>query len=159
MCHLDKGRLLRQFFDRDSSVAQDALLAIDESHLAHAGTGITVPVVQSDVTRFVSECGDIDSPLLLRSFNQGKLASLPIQFQFNVCVHKKLVPQITHGRKPYANEIREATAKRAQLRCREHLIFWWHREFCAQSHRKIRFFRPRRRPRNRSFLWTSIAKL
>jgi len=55
MRHLDKCRLLRQLFDGNSTIAQDPLLAINESHFAHARTGIPVPVVQSDVTRFVSQ--------------------------------------------------------------------------------------------------------
>ena len=48
MCHLDKRRLFRQLFNRDSTVAEDAFFAINERDLALTRAGVGVAVVQRD---------------------------------------------------------------------------------------------------------------
>ena len=73
--HLDERGFLGQLLDGDAAVAQDALLAVNESDLALARAGVGVAVVQGDVAGFVAQRGDINRAFLFRSFDNGKLAS------------------------------------------------------------------------------------
>jgi hypothetical protein len=52
---LDERRLLREFFDWDSAIPQDALFAVDEGDGAFAGTGIAVAVVEGDMAGLASQ--------------------------------------------------------------------------------------------------------
>ena len=76
--NLDEGGLLSKLLDRDAAVAQDSLLAVNEGDLAFARAGVSVPVIEGDVSRLVAQRGNINRPLLLGAFDNGKFVGLSV---------------------------------------------------------------------------------
>ena len=81
---LDERRLLSEFFDGVTTVAQDALLAVDEGDLGLTGARVGIAVVEGDVTCFVAQLADVYAAFLLGTDNDGKDDFLIVQFENGV---------------------------------------------------------------------------
>src|SRR5688572_22192246 len=79
--HLEEARVLRQLLDGVAAVAQNTLLAVDESDGALSGAGIAVTVVERDGARLVAENGDVDGELFLCAGHDGQLVALAVEGQ------------------------------------------------------------------------------
>ena len=87
---LDKGRVLRQFLDRNAPIAQDALLPIDERDRAGAGSGVAIAVIQRDVLRLIPERGDVNALLPFGAHHHRQFICLAVQLQFCHFAHGML---------------------------------------------------------------------
>ncbi len=99
MGDLDERRLLSQLFDRDAAIAQNALLAIDESNRTLARTRVAVAVVEGDITGLGPEAGDVDGSLLFGPFKRRQGERFSVQFQFGIFHKSKKVLQPRTGAK------------------------------------------------------------
>ena len=66
---LEEAAVVGKFFDGDPSVAEDALLAVDEGDGAATGTGVRVTRVVSDVAGLVAQARDVDRVFPLGSLD------------------------------------------------------------------------------------------
>src|ERR1051326_1869282 len=88
--NFDEGGFFSQLFYGDAAIAQDSLLAVDESDFAEAGTGVGVAVVECNVAGLPPERRNINRQLFLGPLDDRKLAALPVYVQFNTLIHKTI---------------------------------------------------------------------
>ena len=85
--HLHKGRLLGQILNAVSTVAQDALLAIEEGDAAQRRPRVLESAVERDEPRLSAELGDVQRHLAFRSPNNGQFNFLVFEGQAGVFTH------------------------------------------------------------------------
>src|SRR5678815_3556528 len=73
---LHEIRLLGQDLDRNPTVVEDALFAVDEGDGALAGAGVRVARVEGDVARLRPELRDVDGALALAPDDDRELPRL-----------------------------------------------------------------------------------
>ena len=84
---LDKRALFRQFFNRVAAVAQYALITIDERYVALARTGISIALIQRDVSRLRAQFRNVNGLLAFRAHDNGQLNAFAVNLQFRYIGH------------------------------------------------------------------------
>jgi len=67
---LDEARVLGQLLDRNATVAQDALFAVDKRDGALTSAGVPITVVKGDQPGLIAKLANVDRPLTGGTFNQ-----------------------------------------------------------------------------------------